>query len=74
MLFIIVDESQANSKKAQDIVDRMTFSLNKQAKKFSEWNDTIANKLELLRNKITQAHHIANGVCNNFFYNISFSK
>uniref|UniRef100_T1HX12 Laminin subunit alpha-2 n=1 Tax=Rhodnius prolixus TaxID=13249 RepID=T1HX12_RHOPR len=58
----LIDESQANSKKAQDIVDRMTFSLNKQAKKFSEWNDTIANKLELLRNKITQAHHIANGI------------
>ena len=54
----------------------MTFGLNEQTKLFSEWNDTIAGKLETLRNKITQAHHIANGVSVIYFFLIlsSFSS
>lgn len=57
-----VDEVQSNIKKAHDMVKKMTFGLNEQTKLFSEWNDTISDKLETLRNKIMQAHHVTNGV------------
>ncbi|XP_066906769.1 laminin subunit alpha-1 [Halyomorpha halys] len=58
----IIDEVQSNIKKAHDMVKKMTFGLNEQTKLFSEWNDTISDKLETLRNKITQAHHVTNGI------------
>lgn len=55
------------------MVVKLTNGLNKQTRYFTEWNDTISNKIEALRNKITQAHHIANSVRRVHIFKIDFS-
>ncbi|XP_014250027.1 laminin subunit alpha-1 isoform X2 [Cimex lectularius] len=58
----LIDRSRENTKKIQDFADQMTSSYMKYNEDFEKWNDTISSKLEALRNKITQAHHIANSI------------
>ncbi|CAA9998731.1 unnamed protein product, partial [Nesidiocoris tenuis] len=56
----LIDEAHANMKQTQDVIDQMAFTSKKQSHQFEKWNNTIASKLEALRNKITRAHHNAN--------------
>uniref|UniRef100_A0A0A9YKQ2 Laminin subunit alpha-1 n=1 Tax=Lygus hesperus TaxID=30085 RepID=A0A0A9YKQ2_LYGHE len=58
----LIDEAEASTKQTQEVVDRMVFTSKKQDQQFEKWNDTIASKLEELRNKITRAHHNANRI------------
>ncbi|BES88583.1 laminin subunit [Nesidiocoris tenuis] len=58
----LIDEAHANTKQTQDVIDQMAFTSKKQSHQFEKWNNTIASKLEALRNKITRAHHNANRI------------
>jgi len=45
------------------MVDKVFKTSEEFSKKIVSWNDSIVNKMEALRNKITKAHQIADGVC-----------
>lgn len=57
-----VDETEENGKKVIDMLDRVVKSSEDFGKKIATWNNSMADELEILRNKITKARQIADGV------------
>jgi arginine deiminase len=55
--------SQENVRQSEALFSRLSEDAVERNRKFQQWNDTMAARLEELRNKITQARHAANGVC-----------
>jgi hypothetical protein len=55
--------SQENVQKSETLLSRLSEDAVERNRKFQQWNDTMAARLQELRNKITQARHAANGVC-----------
>jgi hypothetical protein len=54
--------SQENVRLSEALLSRLSEDAVERNRKFQQWNDTMAARLEELRNKITQARHAANGV------------
>ena len=54
--------SQENVRQSEALFSRLSEDAVERNRKFQQWNDTMAARLEELRNKITQARHAANGV------------
>lgn len=66
-----VDEVEENGKKAIDMLSKIAKTSDDFSKKVAAWNSSMIDKIEALRNKITKAHQIADGVilfmfCPNF--------
>ena len=61
--------SQENVRQSEAVFSRLSEDAVERNRKFQQWNDTMAARLEELRNKITQARHAANGVCTERVYN-----
>lgn len=59
---LLVDETEDNGKKAIDMLGKVVKSSEDFSKKITAWNHSMIGKLESLRNKITKAHQIADGV------------
>ncbi|VVC37186.1 Hypothetical protein CINCED_3A012310 [Cinara cedri] len=57
-----IEESEENGKKAIDMLGKVIKSSEDFSKKVTAWNHSMINKLESLRNKITKAHQIADGI------------
>lgn len=60
---VTVTASQENVQKSEAVLSRLSADAVARNHKFQQWNDTMAARLQELRNKITQARHAANGVC-----------
>lgn len=54
--------SQENVRQSEALFSRLSEDAVERNRKFQQWNDTMAARLEELRNKITQARHAANGI------------
>lgn len=62
-IIVAVTASQENIQQAEVLLSRLSEDAVERKRKFQQWNDTMAARLQELRNKITQARHAANGVC-----------
>lgn len=62
-IIVAVTASQENIQQAEVLLSRLSEDAVERNRKFQQWNDTMAARLQELRNKITQARHAANGVC-----------
>lgn len=70
--FFLVDEAEENGKKAIAMLDKAVKSSEDFNNKFTAWNHSMIDKLESLRDKITAAHQIADGVNFYIFIQIRF--
>jgi len=61
--------SQENVRESESLFSRLSEDAVERNRKFQQWNDTMAARLEELRNKIIQARHAANGVRTGHVYN-----
>ncbi|KDR22194.1 Laminin subunit alpha-1, partial [Zootermopsis nevadensis] len=57
-----ITSSQENIQKSEALLSRLSEDAVERNRKFQQWNDTMAARLQELRNKITQARHAANGI------------
>jgi len=62
ILYFIVDETEEHGKKVIDMLSRIVKTSEDFTKKVAAWNHSMNAKLDALRNKITKAHQIADGV------------
>jgi len=60
---VAVTASQENIHQSEALLSRLSEDAVDRNRKFQQWNDTMAARLQELHNKITQARHAANGVC-----------
>ncbi|XP_025195973.1 laminin subunit alpha-1 [Melanaphis sacchari] len=57
-----IDETEEHGKKAIDMLSRIVKTSEDFSKKVAAWNHSMNVKLDALRNKITKAHQIADGI------------
>ncbi|XP_014204068.2 laminin subunit alpha-1 [Copidosoma floridanum] len=55
-------EAQSNIKKADAKLTSMTIAAIKRQEEFDKWNGTLANKLQILKDKIAEARNTADGI------------
>lgn len=66
-------EALSNIKKADSKLISLSNAAVKRKNAFDKWNDTLAKKLQNLKDKIAEARNTADGV-NARFFNIFFHK
>ncbi|XP_049762590.1 laminin subunit alpha-1 [Schistocerca cancellata] len=57
-----ISQTRSTVKQADDVLLKLTEEANQKRRKFQQWNDTFAEKLQRLRDSITKARHAADGI------------